>query len=138
MSKERLFELHEEAVAAWDTYLDMCEEQDVEPEKTFDEFVADYLLANGVIVPTSKVGEKIYIHQFDNKMKKVVVECEIIEHNEAEALFKVKLTDGRKLTLLWQFIGKTVFLTKEEAEAKLKEKEEYAPFIGSKEDREGH
>lgn len=83
------------------------------------EQLAEYLLANGVIVPTSKVGEKIYIHQFDNKMKKVVVECEIIEHNEAEELFKVKLADGRILTLLFQFIGKTVFLSREEAEKAL-------------------
>lgn len=83
------------------------------------EFIADYLIENGVVVPTSKVGEKVYIHQFDNKMKKVVVECEIIEHNEAEELFKVELTDGRILTLLFQFIGKTIFLTREEAEAKL-------------------
>ena len=84
------------------------------------EFIADYLLANGVILPPCKVGDKIYIHQFDNKMKKVVVECEIIEHNEAEELFKVELTGGRILTLLFQFIGKTVFLSPEEADKALR------------------
>ena len=82
--------------------------------------LAEYLDKKGVIAPQSKVGEKIYIHQFDNKLKKVVVECEIIEHNKAEELFKVKLADGRILTLLFQFIGKTVFLTREEAEQALK------------------
>lgn len=110
--RERLIELCREAQTKY------LEEEP--PVGDFGKYLADHLLANGVVVPPSKVGEKIYIHQFDNKLKKVV-ECEIIEHNEAEELFKVKLTDGRILTLIFQFIGKTVFLTRGEAEAKLKE-----------------
>lgn len=86
--------------------------------------IADYLIANGVIVQFPKVGKKIYIHQFDNKMQKVVVECKIIKQNNAEELFKVKLADGRRLTLLYQFVGKTVFLTKEDAERTLKGEKE--------------
>lgn len=82
--------------------------------------LADYLIANGVVVRFPKVGKKIYIHQFDNKMKKVVVECKIINQNSAKELFKVKLADGRRLTLLYQFIGKTVFLNREDAEKALK------------------
>lgn len=86
--------------------------------------LAEYLLANGVVVQFPKVGKKIYIHQFDNNMKKVVVECKIINQNNAKELFKVKLADGRRLTLLHQFIGKTVFLTKEDAERALKGEKE--------------
>ena len=102
------------------SFCDVCDRPIEDCEACKNEQLAEFLLANGVIVPPCKVGEKIYIHQFDNKMKKVVVECEIIEHNEAEELFKVKLADGRILTLLFQFIGKTVFLAREEAEQKLK------------------
>ena len=124
MSKERLVELLNKF--KYDCLLS-CKDGFITVRKDCDvcvmEQLADYLLARGVIVPTSKVGEKIYIHQFNSKMEKVVVECEIIEQNEAEEFFKVKLADGRRLTLLFQFIGKTVFLTKEEAEAKLKESE---------------
>lgn len=90
------------------------------PTDNFIGSLADYLIANGVIVQFPKVGKKIYIHQFDNKMQKVVVECKIIKQNNAEELFKVKLADGRRLTLLYQFVGKTVFLTKEDAERALK------------------
>jgi hypothetical protein len=85
------------------------------------EHIADYLIAKGVVVQFPKVGKKIYIHQFDNNMKKVVVECKIINQNNAKELFKVKLADGRRLTLLYQFVGKTVFLNREDAERALKE-----------------
>ena len=86
---------------------------------------ADYLLSNGIIVPPiKKVGEKLYFHQFDNEFKKVVVEGEIIKIANGEREYVVKLKDGRKLTFLISFFGKTVFLTKEEAEQALKEREQ--------------
>lgn len=45
--------------------------------------VADYLLANGVIVPPLRtVGDKLYIHQFNKALQKVVVECEIVNVEE--------------------------------------------------------
>jgi hypothetical protein len=85
-------------------------------------FVADYLLANGVIVPTVKVGQTVYVPSGDEgtdwideyKVKyfycsskginRYYIECGTMGNN-----FRPK------------DIGKTVFLTKEEAEAKLKE-----------------
>ena len=126
MSKERLVELIKRARALEQLDTLMGAPEVIVDMPKGDEYLANYLIENGVIAPTSKVGDKIYIHQFNNKLKKVVVECEIIEHSQAEELFKVKLSDGRILTLLFQFIGKTVFLTREEAEAKLKESENNA------------
>lgn len=111
MSKERLVELHEEAVAAWDTYLNMCEGQDVEPEKTFDEFVADYLLANGVIVPPCKVGSKVYWQNMGGK----ITEATVIK------LLQARVDKGFEYDIPFEEIGKTIFLTREEVEAKLKE-----------------
>ena len=84
-------------------------------------YLADYLLANGVIVPPLRtVGDKLYIHQFNKVLQKVVVECEIVNVEE-NGVYKVRLADGRRLSLLIEFIGRTVFLTKEEAEEKLRE-----------------
>ena len=113
MSKERLVDLHVEAVAAWDTYLDMCEEQDVEPEKTFDEFVADYLLANGVIVPPCKVGDTVYVNIFG--VETVELKVQSIEIMQSKTVFHcggIAFEDDE--------FGKTVFLTREEAEKALR------------------
>lgn len=84
-------------------------------------FIADYLLANGVTVLHFKVGNKVYFHQFDNDCKKVVVVGEIIKTSKNASECVVALKDGRNLEFKVDFLGKTVFLTKEEAEEKLKE-----------------
>ena len=89
------------------------------------EILADYLLANGVIVPPVKVGYYIWFLQ-NNRLVLGLVQnitvsrnglfayvFEIDEHNEIENEWSIPLCD----------FGKTVFLTKEEAEAKLKERE---------------
>lgn len=125
MSKERLVELHEEAVTVWDTYLNMCEGQDVEPEKTFDEVVADYLLANGVIVPPCKVGDKMY---YDGEHFASHCKGEIMEATVAFINTEVCSTHRGEVDMVFDFdcFGKIVFLTREEAEAKLKEGENNA------------
>ena len=106
--RDRLIELLND-LNVWDDYIS-------------NEDIADHLIANGVIVPPYKsAGDEIYIHQFDNNEKKVVVECGIIECDTANEWYIVKLKDGRILNLLFAFVGKTVFLTKEEAERALKE-----------------
>lgn len=87
-----------------------------------EEHTADYLLANGVIVPPCKVGQTVYVLNGDEaeewideyKVKyfycsskginRIYIECGTMGNN-----FRPK------------DIGKTVFLTKEEAEEKLKE-----------------
>lgn len=101
--------------------------------------VADYLLQNGVIVPPCKVGDTVY----------AVKGCFYLPHiyfirtNElikAEVI-AIKETKSRKIFLLKPLIedcfytrtsnkwfpfsayGKTVFLTREEAEKALKERE---------------
>lgn len=86
------------------------------------EELADYLLANGVIVPTVKVGQTVYVPSGDEEtdwideykvkyfycsskgINRYYIECGTMGNN-----FRPK------------DIGKTVFLTKEEAEQALKE-----------------
>lgn len=82
---------------------------------------ADYLLANGVIVPPCKVGDTVYLlqkyygtycfHIVEDKIQMIGITSRGI-HIKAR-----NHQDHNKMYML----GKTVFLTKEEAEAKLKE-----------------
>ena len=100
------------------------------------EIIADYLLANGVIVPPCKVGETVYIKNrpliisflhIENKVYYVVQfdcdDCGDCPFYEDEVSFEGEhdcKTNGY-IQFTEKDIGKTVFLTKEEAEEKLKE-----------------
>ncbi len=73
----------------------------------FDERFTDYLLANGVIVPPCKVGDTVYqtdgVGLYESTIKNIVYETKNIAFDE-------------------RAIGKTVFLSREEAEAALEER----------------
>ena len=113
----------------------------VEHETNFENYVipmtdylADYLLKNGVIVPPCKVGATVYrvVKMYDGN--RVVVEGEIIDvevtnlinnTNEYKCYFSSKddeIDDSRLYStpLYFDDFGKTVFLTREEAEQALK------------------
>ena len=91
----------------------MIDAKRTDPETgSFTEYLADYLLEHGVIVPPCKAGDMVYMVTtlqkeeliFENIIKRVV-------YDAGDFAF-----DGRA-------IGKTVFLTREEAEQALKERE---------------
>ena len=102
--RDRLIELRRKAWVEW---------QQSATEVDFEEYCADYLIAKGVIVPPCKVGDTVY--------------C--IRNGRWGAL-RVRFFQVYEDTILcaadsdrWFFaseLGKTVFLTKEEAEAALK------------------
>ena len=78
---------------------------------------ADYLIANGVIVPPCKVGDKIYtVGVFSGQ----IVACEVVAiiNTKSECFLHL---ENETVVFVREQLGKTVFLTKEEAEAKLKE-----------------
>ena len=80
------------------------------------EKIADHLFANGVIVPPVKVGQTVY-----GIIKGKIVERKIekIEISEAGAFFA---WNWRGMGYEWiceKDIGKTVFLTREQAEKEL-------------------
>ncbi len=96
--------------------------------------LADYLLANGVIVPPCKVGQTVFkIVKLYGDRKPIIVEGEVFEialtheNGEIKKRFYFLAKGGNKiinrysLWLNFDKVGKTVFLTREEAEAKLKE-----------------
>ena len=79
--------------------------------------LANYLLANGVIVPPCKVGDKVYtVGVFTGQVIPTVV---IGIDYTANDMF-LHLNNSTFVSVVHQ-LGKTVFLTKEEAEEKLKE-----------------
>lgn len=84
---------------------------------------ADYLLANGVIVPPCKVGDKVWYitnGKIDNA-EVVCIDCRnsgnhIIAHKYIEETEEIK-----KLCVYFSDVNKIVYLTKEEALQALKE-----------------
>ena len=78
------------------------------------DYIADYLLANGVIVPPCKVDDIVYYIYGKNVEEDSVHSIYIDCWNE----LSIKLRGQRKSTKLEE-CGKTVHLTKEEAEKAL-------------------
>lgn len=109
----RLKELLEDTLKEW--------ECDVQPETVLQ--IADHLLANGVIVPPVKVGDKMY---FDGKHFARHCAGEIMERSVDVVLTEVWATFRGEVDLAFGFedFGKTVFLTREEAEKALAERSE--------------
>ena len=119
--RERLVELISEAKDIYPTIplVNACK-----PE--FKYFLADELLDNGVIVPPCKVGSKVY-KITRNKVK----ECEVVyvgisaDENCSHFNFVENYEDGKfykAYSMVFEVIGKTVFLTREEAEKALAER----------------
>lgn len=90
-----------------------------------DEYIADHLLANGVIVPPCKVRTEIFgLFDNDDEQRKEIYEGNILcysldENNLLWATMRYK--NGLSYWHTIDDFGKTVFLTKEEAENALKE-----------------
>ena len=83
---------------------------------------ADYLLANGVIVLPCKVGDEVYFVRFDEDCEKFIDKGWVyaISQNKNTLWFSVRYLSGLRYDHTSSDFGKTVFLTREETEAKLK------------------
>lgn len=81
---------------------------------------ADSLIENGVIVPPCKVGDTVWFNTF----KKNATVCVGIQPHIVDRIDVICVCDTKNLIETnirdWEF-GKTVFLTKEQAEKALKE-----------------
>lgn len=124
--RDRLIELLEDTLHEW--------ECDVQTETLSQ--IADHLLANGVIVPPCKVGDTVYClinqnNELDSCSRHICmsqVEDFSFEKRGDEQLLLIHLdfwdTDINPRTdieFVKDVFGKTVFLTKEEAERSLAE-----------------
>ena len=108
--RDRLIELIKQARNDWQISTMM-------PAKyTFDSWTADYLLANGVIVPPCKVGDTVYYIAGKKVYKS---KCHAISQHKGGLQIHLYDYDGDNA----RYSTKYVFLTKEEAGQKLKELE---------------
>ena len=87
--------------------------------------IADHLLANGVIVPPCKVGDKVYFVCFDEDCEKFIDKgrAYAISQNENTLWFSVRYLSGLRYDHTSSDFGKTVFLSREDAEKALEEAE---------------
>ena len=101
------------------------------PVLNIEEYVADYLLAKGVIVPPCKVGDAVYItlHPYTFLPLKKVVEGDVVSiHKHESGLFIRVLFDTKKISGCVDYAKWTwderLFFTRGEAEEALAERSE--------------
>ena len=105
--RERLIELIQKAV-------DGC-------ARHWAEVIADYLLANGVIAPPCNIGDKVYMlvtkrtHSYEFSNGKM-----LRKDNQHTFIKESRLVESNFFRVIKDF-GKTVFLTREEAERAMKD-----------------
>ena len=120
--RDRLIELLEQIAGMTDD--NSCKDCNDDCVRCAYETVADHLLANGVIVPPCKVGDTVWSFLEDNRL----LECEVkqfyIDKKEKGMTYEPKAFRGKMYGANIRAFGKTVFLTKEEAEQALKEREQ--------------
>lgn len=82
--------------------------------------LADYLLANGVIIPPCKAGDRLYYiaYRFKDKAEKYIRE-ETIEEIKVDK-FGMYVNLPKALTVNLADLGKRIFLSREDAEKALK------------------
>ena len=90
------------------------------------ETIADYLLENGVIMLPVKAGDTIYeIHERRKGCERVKTISERFVHGVEICMGGCMIIRcGSTISVFLSDIGKTVFLTREEAEKALKEREQ--------------
>lgn len=85
------------------------------------DFIANHLLENGVIVPPCKVGQTLYLVRQDTRKIIEVIVTAIIQRVTFQYAEVLIVDDNRHSLITLAYWGDRLFLTKEEAEQKLKE-----------------
>lgn len=111
--RDRFIELMRQAEFA---YLDFSKMHPC--EKSLTDFTADYLLANGVIVPPCKVGDKVYVLAQRYRMPRGIYEGNVknLIVTDEKIFITTKIWNGAEITTP----ASEVFCDKEEAEQALK------------------
>lgn len=121
--RDRLIELSKKAHSEW-----LKKEYDHETDKSLGEYVADHLLAGGVIVPLVKVGDKLYaLSVSKTKIYLLTITHFVVCKNETQIwAVGAPYTSGSTYICNADNLGnsKWVYLTQEEAEKALKERSE--------------
>ena len=125
--RDRLIELLKEAHEGWLRYVDDCAFNQIALSFTFEQMFADHLIANDVIVPPCRVGDVVYFiyETYDEEgINRCILDCKVeqLGIDSKSTWFQLKLPLGVKLSGYFgnNTLGKSVFLTREEAERALK------------------
>ena len=124
-------ELIADARAEYYDYSDEMHESGMSVDQSSEEYIADHLLANGVIVPPCKVGDVVYIKALKERLPFVVTQISI---KKSGIYYEADRIRNKKGNLLYFHditsvvfddtdFGKTVFLTRSQAEEALKNRE---------------
>ena len=108
--RERLLKILDKTIAIKDEYTN-----------DYIEWLADCLLVNGVIVPPVMAGQKVYLSRslMNDVIEGEVTGLKTTEFSRYTVVFLID--DNRYIEIPFGAYGKTVFLTKEEAEKALEE-----------------
>lgn len=109
--KERLIKLLKQAQSHWDDYTDWG-------TGTWEEFYADHLLKNNIIVPPCKIGDTIFFTGYGIIEELTVggTSIEIHDDNSYYALVAAYRTNGTREVFYFADFGQIVFTSREEAE----------------------
>ena len=119
--RDRLIELIEVARSEYYDYSDEIHKIGLTVEESSAEYIADYLLANGVIVPPCKVGDKVYVTTGDEEQSWIDEYKVKYFYYSSKGINRIYIECGTmRKNLKPKYIGKTVFLTREAAEQALK------------------
>lgn len=120
--RERLIEICEDLILSCKASLCTdCEHNKIDYPHCMGVHFADHLLSNGVIVPPVKAGDKLFrIVDMPYTLDSVV--SKITETVEPYSIVYKNILGGYSCIPFDEF-GKTVFLSKKEAEKALKEKQ---------------
>lgn len=90
------------------------------------EAIANYLLENGVVVLPCKVGQKVWMLMLWSKSPAEIIEGKVsMLQQKADGTWKIRITRRSSVEdITPDEIGKTVFLTREEAERALRKEDE--------------
>ena len=118
--RDRLIELLKQIDFKYGEVCVTCAEDGYKCPPSLEEFFADYLLENGVIVPPCKKGDTMYC---DGKYFADHCEGEVMRFPVDIVRTEVCSTFRGEIDMIFDFkdFGKTVFLTKEQAEKALAE-----------------
>lgn len=112
--RDRLVELVYVAIHDYDYYLDECHENEQTPHIDFEEYIADTLFENGAILPPCKRGDMVYCIRYSAARTPYVKELEV------RSVTVYGQGEFTVFTTKEDVFGKTVFLTREEAEEALR------------------
>lgn len=123
-----LLDIIDYAIRDWDDYLEECHEQGNSPIDTFEECIADSVLGAGyrkqsknTVELPYKVGQMVYVLRSQTSNgKNLYLREERIDHYRIFGERSFMCFESGRLSVpdyLWET---TVFLTQEEAEAKMK------------------